>query len=269
MSVNRYLEVLGLQPGVTEKEIKSAYRRLAKKYHPDVNPGEDAKRKFIEINEAYNFLTNVGPTPHEEEVTYNYNPTAQEYDARRAWARAKAEQAEREAREQLGIFFRKVNRVVALLTIPLVIFNVIIISDMLRSDVQKSTAEVYFNPLDKYGNPSPSTEVFQVAEWNLDNYTAYEVYSENFIANPDSVVLYLTPTFKKLNYVEFFKNGYSKVLFNPYNAYNLFVFKFIVAASFLAIAFFHATPSFSTNKITLAIVLLFIVIIEGFIFFLN
>ena len=52
-----YYEVLGLTKGASDQEIKSAYRKLAKKYHPDVNPSEDAKKKFEEINEAYSVLS--------------------------------------------------------------------------------------------------------------------------------------------------------------------------------------------------------------------
>ncbi len=53
-----YYEVLGLQKGAGEDEIKKAYRKLAKKYHPDVNPGDkDAEVKFKEVNEAYAVLS--------------------------------------------------------------------------------------------------------------------------------------------------------------------------------------------------------------------
>lgn len=52
-----YYEVLGLQKGATDQEIKSAYRKLAKKYHPDVDPSPDAKKKFEEIGEAYQVLS--------------------------------------------------------------------------------------------------------------------------------------------------------------------------------------------------------------------
>ena len=53
-----YYEVLGLSKGATEDELKKAYRKLAKKYHPDVNPGDkDAEAKFKEINEAYGILS--------------------------------------------------------------------------------------------------------------------------------------------------------------------------------------------------------------------
>ena len=53
-----YYEVLGIQKGAGEDEIKKAYRTLAKKYHPDMNPGDkDAEVKFKEINEAYAVLS--------------------------------------------------------------------------------------------------------------------------------------------------------------------------------------------------------------------
>jgi len=52
-----YYELLGLQKGATEQEIKRAYRKLAAKYHPDVNKDSEAESKFKEISEAYEILS--------------------------------------------------------------------------------------------------------------------------------------------------------------------------------------------------------------------
>ena len=59
MAKRDYYEVLGLSKGATEEEIKKAYRKLAKKYHPDLNPGnKEAEAAFKEVNEAYQVLSN-------------------------------------------------------------------------------------------------------------------------------------------------------------------------------------------------------------------
>ena len=53
-------EVLGLQKGASDDEIKKAYRKLAKKYHPDLNPGDkEAEKKMKEVNGAYEVLSDA------------------------------------------------------------------------------------------------------------------------------------------------------------------------------------------------------------------
>ena len=72
-------EVLGLKPGATQDEIKSAYRKLIKQYHPDKyidNPLKDlAEEKMRQINDAYDALTKNGGGNYSSNSSTNYNNT--------------------------------------------------------------------------------------------------------------------------------------------------------------------------------------------------
>lgn len=66
-------EVLGLPHGASEEEVTKAYRKLAKKYHPDLNPGdEEAAKKMSEVNEAYDRIKrgDTNPTPSYGNASY-------------------------------------------------------------------------------------------------------------------------------------------------------------------------------------------------------
>ena len=65
-----YYAILGVPRNATQEEIKRAYKRLARQYHPDVNKSPEAEEKFKEINEAYAVLSDLrhlrhhrGPAP--------------------------------------------------------------------------------------------------------------------------------------------------------------------------------------------------------------
>ena len=92
MQYKDYYEILGVKREASEQEIKSAYRKLARKYHPDVNKTKEAESKFKDINEAYEVLgdkekrqrydslgsnwqngANYTPPPGFEQFNFNFN----------------------------------------------------------------------------------------------------------------------------------------------------------------------------------------------------
>lgn len=90
--MKNYYEILGVTKDVTKDDLKKAFRKLARKYHPDVNPGnKEAEAKFKTINEAYNTLSddslkavydaklegnidNSGPTGAAAKTAPNFQP---------------------------------------------------------------------------------------------------------------------------------------------------------------------------------------------------
>lgn len=73
MEFKDYYATLGIQKGATEKEIKQAFRKLARKYHPDVNPGDKtAESKFKELNEANEVLSDPEKRRKYDELGSNW-----------------------------------------------------------------------------------------------------------------------------------------------------------------------------------------------------
>src|SRR5437588_8315660 len=73
MEFKDYYSTLGVAKTATEKEIKQAYRKLARKHHPDVNPGDkSAETRFKDLNEAYEVLSDPAKRKKYDELGANW-----------------------------------------------------------------------------------------------------------------------------------------------------------------------------------------------------
>jgi DnaJ-class molecular chaperone len=87
MNFRDYYSILGVPKNAAEKEIKSAYRKLARKWHPDANPGnaKEAEEKFKEISEAYEVLGDPEKRKKYDVLGPNWQQAAQQAEQQRRY----------------------------------------------------------------------------------------------------------------------------------------------------------------------------------------
>ena len=99
MAGKDYYSLLAIPKNAPDKDVKAAYRRLARKYHPDVNPGDkSAEAKFKEINEAFEVLS-------DPDKRTKFDQYGSDFDNAEAFARAR-QQSQQQSQRQSGNFGR-------------------------------------------------------------------------------------------------------------------------------------------------------------------
>lgn len=267
--MNQYLETLGLKPGVSEADIKQAYRRLAKRYHPDINKDPDAQRKFVEITEAYNFLLDVGAKPHHVEVRYDYDPFVREYAERRKQAQEYARQKRKQEAEArwraLYTLYFYTDYLVGLI----LLLNLLLLVDYLlpsSSRVEKVTRLTYSyespdqqgqNLIYRHGTIFFEEHSMRVSREITDQWKGLEPLGS----------VHTSPVLDIVLKAEVVLNDVQMELRPVFSVYQFFFF--LIPTVILLAGFYFRWPKLSENKIGLVGILLILFVIQTMVFFLS
>ncbi len=262
--IDHYLQILGLQRGASQGEVKIAFRRLAKKYHPDKNTSETAKQKFITIHEAYKFLLDAGTQPlHEMSHKSPNHTTPHTYrewqEQARVYAFQKAKEAEEEQRKMLFKIYAFFNYFALLI----LAFNLLISIDYFlpkNQDKQLLTGVYKVIETDRYGRSHYKYNDFQFSKVRL----RADIYESKELIGSEEAEITSTPLLGTLLYARFRLNGQVVDLKPALSIYRIFVY--LIPGVFLFLIGYYATHKRSHNKLTYAITALFVLVIQLYIF---
>lgn len=219
--MNQYLEILGLKPGVSEQEIKQAYRKLVKKFHPDVNKDPDAAKKFIEISEAYKFLMEVGGRPRQEKISYDYNPYDPVYDEwrrkARAYARKKREEAEADYRKtMLNIF-----SVYDYIAVIILVLNILWAVDYFLPEQEKEETLLQAKAYSQSTGRGKPQYLYDILYFEHHQIKVEKGVSFNYKDLSNTAYVYTSPIFDQVRKVKF---NQTATLYPVFSLYRIFGF---------------------------------------------
>jgi len=257
---NSYLERLELSEGATKAEIKSAYRKLSKKYHPDVSNDPDADSKFIAITEAYKFLLDVGPRPTTIKATepdYSYDVEADAYQEWRKKARAYAQKKNKENIRRQRESTRYLLKIFNGLTAIMLLFNASLELDIYLP-LKTSEEQIISNELNTE-NRSYDMIVF---EKHIVRFTPREV--ENF-KTYSSGTIYSSTIHDIPMYVELKGDGHSQRFDQEFSVIGFF--SVLIKVIFLCFILYQFVVKTLDSQLSIAILMMFLYIFQLYIFF--
>ena len=262
--IDSYLQALGLSRGASQEEVKSAFRKLAKQYHPDRNKAKEAKQKFIEVHEAYKFLMEVGTIPIDTttsayESQTQSDPYMEWKERARAYAFQKAKEAEEEQRKILFKIYSYFNYLaVAILGINL-LFTIDYVLPK-NTDFQSLKGVYRVIETDKYGR-----SVYRYNEFEFEQVRLRAKIDESaHVMGLEKAEIVSTRILGTLLYARFQLPEEIIDLKPAYSIYRVFIY--LIPGIFVFLIGYYWTDKRSHNKLTFAIVVTFGLTMQMYIF---
>lgn len=264
MARNNYLEILGLEPGADESAIKIAYRKLSKRYHPDINKEADAKDKFIEIHEAYKFLITAGPNPgkNKNATSYDYNPHEDAYESWRRKAKTYAHQKAKNAAKERNSLIEKSLAYFNYFTAISFIFSCLLIFDYLsptKPHDEIITSIIVLNmpvtPEIDYQNTPP--EITLITN-NYDLRIAGNL--DPSIQTYDKAVVNASPIFNKASSITITIDGISTTYDQSQNVY--YVYAFFIVGSIIIVMLYWLNRGNRELQLSFAVIIAMLFLVQ-------
>jgi len=245
-----YHQVLGISVGASKSEIKSAFKELSKKYHPDLNSSSGASEKFINVHEAYKFL--MDNPDWNDPKRKSYSPDSEQVKKAREYAQKKAYEATRKER----VIMKNLLRFFQYLSYVFLVCNVMIAIDY-ALPINKT--EVYVS--DKRVNPYGSGVIVNLNKGTNEAFYVNWAYSK-YMHVGDYGTLYSTQLFNYTKCVDIHGNReHSRTRVMTSN--DSYFFKRIIAPISVAILLMiYFWLEFENYKVSWYLIFYFLIILE-------
>lgn len=199
-------EILNITPTATDQEIKIAYRKLIKQYHPDRNSSEEAKSRVVLINAAYEILSDPerrarydspiythSAQPHTEDPVESYKRTFK----RKRWEEERKRKEETEARA--AYWQPRIYNVMRFISFPILAFAfVLVLDNLLPAAVYQEVAEFGYQVRSGRGRRTQGALVSHIKTAHFDVRVPHELHLNYpyFEDNKPALKISITPIFK-------------------------------------------------------------------------
>ena len=235
--VKNYYKTLGLKSSASKSQIKRAYRKLAMKYHPDKNDSPEAQIIFIEINEAYSFLTDDNDQQPRKPIVKNSSIkkskiSHEEFNKRMEWAKRYVEYKKIKEEKINEITYHKIQKSSLRWIIPIINSLSIFFAFLILLDFKilpKSSINVAL--ITRYIDMESEKLALKLKDDNGNKFQfgiSFEDIKQINIASIKNYTCQKSMLFRQKTHMVLNIDKNEVIIFNHYCVYKIFYFYFIL-----------------------------------------